>query len=81
LKADNKRLTRRTYNLAGISINPEQFFTSIKKVIPDFTISYEPDFRLQIAESWPNSIDDKESKQDWDWEYKISLDDLAKKTV
>ena len=72
MKADNSRLTRRTYNLAGISLAPQQFFEAIKKVLPDLTITYEPDFRQPIAESWPRSIDDKESKQDWDWEYKVT---------
>jgi len=45
LKADSTKLKRRTYNLAGISFDPEQLATSLKKLIPDFEITYEPDFR------------------------------------
>lgn len=40
---------------------------------------YAPDFRQAIADSWPKSIDDKESKQDWGWSYDVSVKDLAKK--
>lgn len=53
----------------------------MKKLIPDLEVTYEPDFRLAIAESWPNSLDDSESKKDWDWEYKITPDEMARKTL
>lgn len=49
--------------------------------MPDFTISYEPDFRQKIADSWPRSLDDSSAKTDWDWSYDISLDDLTKKVI
>jgi hypothetical protein len=45
LNADNNKLRRRVYNLAGISFSPEQLAASVKKCIPDFTIAYKPDFR------------------------------------
>ena len=45
LNADNDKLKRRVYNLAGISFSPEQLAASVKKFIPDFTIEYKPDFR------------------------------------
>ena len=49
---------RTSYNLGGMSFTPEELAEEIKKIIPDFEISYEPDFRQKIAESWPKSIDD-----------------------
>ena len=49
------------------------------KLIPGFKMIYAPDFRQAIADSWPKSIDDKESKEDWDWSYNISVEDLARK--
>jgi nucleoside-diphosphate-sugar epimerase len=78
LNADNANLKRRVYNLAGISFSPEQLAAAVKKYIPDFTIEYAPDFRQEIAETWPRSLDDSTSKSDWGWSYDISLNDLAK---
>ena len=48
-------------------------------MFPKFTIDYEPDFRQKIADSWPRSLDDSESKKDWGWSYDVTVDDLAKK--
>lgn len=68
---------RGSYNLAGISFNPKQIADEIKKHIPDFTISYQPDFRQAIADSWPQSIDDSRAKQDWGWQEKYDLPKLV----
>ncbi len=68
---------RSSYNLAAISFSPKEIAESIQKHIPDFTISYKPDFRQQIAESWPNSIDDNEARKDWNWKHEYSLEDLT----
>lgn len=68
---------RSSYNLAGMSFDPEDVTASIKKHIPEFKISYEPDFRQDIADSWPQSIDDSEARKDWGWESKISLDEMT----
>jgi len=56
-----------SYNLGGISFTPAQIAAEIKKHIPTFTISYKPDFRQSIADSWPGSIDDTVSRKDWNW--------------
>ncbi len=69
---------RSSYNLAAISFSPKEIAQSIEQHLPEFKISYEPDFRQEIAESWPNSIDDSEARKDWNWEHKFSLDDLTK---
>ncbi|MGO3182428.1 MAG: NAD-dependent epimerase/dehydratase family protein [Aequorivita sp.] len=68
---------RSSYNLSGMSFDPEEITASIKKHIPEFKISYEPDFRQPIADSWPQSIDDSEARKDWGWESKISLDEMT----
>ena len=68
---------RGSYNLAGISFTPKQIAAEIKKHIPDFTISYKPDFRQAIADSWPKSIDDSEAKKDWGWKEKYDLPGLV----
>ena len=79
MRCDNAKLTRRTYNVAGISFNPEQLAASLKKIITNFEITYEPDFRQKIADAWPKSIDDSNAKKDWGWSYDVSVDDLARK--
>jgi hypothetical protein len=50
-------------------------------MIPGFKVEYEPDFRQKIADSWPKSIDDSESKKDWNWSYDVTVDDLARKIL
>lgn len=74
MEAPADRLSVRTsYNLAGMSFSPEEIAAEIKKQIPDFQISYEPDYRQQIANSWPQSIDDSVARQDWGWKEEFDL--------
>jgi nucleoside-diphosphate-sugar epimerase len=68
---------RTGYNLAAIDFTPEEMALEIKKHIPDFKISYNPDFRQQIADSWPNSIDDSEARKDWNWKHKFDLSSMT----
>ncbi len=56
---------RSSYNVAGVSFSPKEIAAEIKKSIPDFKMSYAPDFRQAIAESWPKSIDDSVAQRDW----------------
>jgi nucleoside-diphosphate-sugar epimerase len=69
---------RSSYNLAGVSFTPKEVAAEITKQIPDFTISYKPDFRQKIADSWPVSIDDSAAQHDWNWKHQF---DLASMTV
>lgn len=64
---------RSSYNIAGLSFNPKEITEEIKKSIPEFSISYNPDYRQQIANSWPQSINDDEAKKDWNWHPKYDL--------
>ncbi len=77
-QADKSRLQNATgYNLAAFSVTPKEMAESIRKVIPDFKISYLPDYRQQIADSWPDSIDDKEARVEWDWKPDYDLDTMT----
>lgn len=68
---------RSSYNLAAMSFTPTEIAAEINKHIPEFTITYEPDFRQKIADSWPASIDDAEARKDWNWKHKFDLETMA----
>lgn len=69
--------TRTSYNLAGVSFTPAQVAEEIKKHIPNFEITYAPDFRQAIADTWPNSIDETPAKEDWNWQHKYDLEAMT----
>ncbi|OIR12836.1 putative epimerase/dehydratase [mine drainage metagenome] len=62
-----------SYNISGMSFSPKEIAASIQQHIPDFTISYKPDYRQNIAESWPQSIDDTIARNDWNWQQDFNL--------
>lgn len=78
--ADNISV-RTSYNISAISFSPGEIADSIKKEIPEFDISYEPDHRQDIAASWPNSIDDTAARRDWSWKPEYSLDLMTKEIL
>lgn len=69
---------RSCYNLAAISFNPAEIAAEIKKHIPEFAISYAPDFRQDIADSWPQVIDDTDARKDWNWKHQYDLAAMTK---
>lgn len=68
---------RTSYNVAAISFTPAEIAVSIKKQIPDFEIVYNPDYRQEIASSWPDSIDDSAARSDWNWQHEYDLDKMT----
>jgi nucleoside-diphosphate-sugar epimerase len=68
---------RSSYNLAGVSFTPKQIAAEVSKHIPNFEISYKPDFRQEIADSWPSSIDDIFAQKDWGWKAKYNLQTMT----
>ena len=68
---------RSAYNLAGSSFTPAELSQTIQKHLPDFKISYAPDFRQEIADSWPNSIDDSFAKKDWGWKAQFNTEAMV----
>jgi len=73
----DKLSTRAGYNLTGMSFSPAEQALAIKKYMPDFSISYEPDFRQAIADSWPQSINDTEAREHWGWKPEFDLDAMT----
>ena len=68
---------RSSYNLSAISFSPDELYQEIKKQIPVAAISYKPDFRQAIADSWPNSIDDSTARNDWGWQHSFDIEKMT----
>jgi nucleoside-diphosphate-sugar epimerase len=77
----DKVKVRSSYNLAGISFDPATIGVSIKKVMPEFELDFAPDFREEIAASWPESIDDSAAQVDWNWTPKYDLDSMTEAMI
>jgi len=79
MQADKDKIKiRSSYNVGGISFSPKEIAQEIKKHIPTFEITYKPDFRQKIAESWPKSIDDSVAAKDWGCKTNIQIEDMTK---
>ena len=68
---------RSSYNLAGLSVCPEQIHNSIRPHFPEFKVQYQPDFRQGIADGWPQSIDDHHAQTDWGWRPAYDLEKMT----
>lgn len=79
MQADASKIKiRSSYNLSGFSFSPKEIAEEIRKYFPKFEISYKPDSRQQIADSWPQSIDSQEAKKDWGWQPEYDLVSMTK---
>lgn len=82
MEAPAKQLSIRTsYNLSGVNFTPKEIYEKISKHFPDFRITYQPDFRQKIADSWSESIDDSKAQQDWGWQAEYDLTSLCKDMI
>ncbi len=78
MQSQNHQVTvRSSYNITGFSCTPAAIAEAIRKIIPGFEITYEPDFRQQIADSWPDSIDDQMARKDWGWQPAFNLESMT----
>ena len=79
MEAPAEKITVRTsYNISGMSFSPKEIGNEISKHIPGFSMKYEPDYRQQIANSWPQSIDDSVATADWGWRPEYDLAFMTK---
>ena len=81
LEADPSSVQRRVYNVTSMSFSVEELANEIKKHIPDFKINYKPDFRQEIADSWPKTIDDSLARQEWGWNPQYDLEMMTKDMI
>ncbi|RLN85761.1 hypothetical protein BBJ28_00021407 [Nothophytophthora sp. Chile5] len=77
LNAPEECLSQRVYNVTAVSFTPAEIVASIQKIMPSFQCTYEPDFRQQIAETWPRSLDDSIARRDWNWQHDYDLDAMV----
>ncbi len=78
METDSAKIkVRSSYNVSAISFSPEQLATAIQKHIPSFTIKYKPDERQQIADSWPQSIDDTIARKHWGWQPQYNMEQMV----
>ncbi|WP_338408390.1 L-threonine 3-dehydrogenase [uncultured Flavobacterium sp.] len=68
---------RSSYNLAAMSFTPAEITAEIKKHIPELSVTFKPDFRQKIADSWPASIDDSKAREDWNWHHEFNLESMT----
>lgn len=82
MEADSEKIkVRNSYNIAAISFEAQDLANELKKHIPNLEVTYKPDKRQRIADSWPKSLDDSEAKKDWGWKYKYDLPKMTKVIV
>ena len=82
MEADSEMIKIRTsYNLAAVDFTPAELFEEIRKFYPRLKISYNPDLRQNIADSWPDSINDSHARQDWGWNHQFDLKMMVKDMV
>jgi nucleoside-diphosphate-sugar epimerase len=78
MEADPSKLKHRVnYNFSAMSFSAEELYLSVKKLIPELTVEYKPDFRQKIADSWTNSMDDSFAREEWGWKPEYDLDAMS----
>ena len=82
MESDSDKIKiRSSYNISGCSFNPEELANEIKSYIPDFKISYNSDYRQEIADSWPDSLEDSLAKEHWGWQAEYNMPKLVEEMI
>ena len=70
-----EKLKNNIYNITSFSPSVKDFLKTIQKKLPEFKINYDIDkMREDIVNQWPNFINDKNAKNDWEWKPKYDLE-------
>ncbi|KAL7647975.1 UNVERIFIED_CONTAM: hypothetical protein RMT77_001591 [Armadillidium vulgare] len=77
LTTPEELLKRRTYNVTAMSFTPKELVEEVKKHVPTLTVSYEPDSRQNIANTWPEVFDDTDARKDWGWQPKFDIKSMC----
>jgi nucleoside-diphosphate-sugar epimerase len=82
MSAQSSKISIRTsYNLTAMSFSAQEQAEMVVKLVPGFKMSYKPDQRQKIADSWPKSIDDSKARQDWGWQPDFDLEKMSKDMI
>ena len=82
MESDSDKIKiRSSYNISGCSFNPEELANEIQFYIPNFKISYSSDYRQEIADSWPDSLEDSPAKEHWGWQAEYSMPKLVEEMI
>lgn len=82
MEAPREKIKVRTsYNLAAVSFTPGQLADEIRKGCAGFQVSYAPDFRQTIADSWPASINDRQAREDWGWQHRFGISEIVREMM
>lgn len=82
MEADSDKIKiRNSYNLAAISFEAQELEKELKKYIPNLKVTYKPDKRQKIADSWPKTIDDSDARRDWGWQHEFDLPKMTEEMV
>jgi nucleoside-diphosphate-sugar epimerase len=80
-EADSSKLKHHVFNVNSMSFSAEELEKSIRKIIPEFTCDYKPDYRQAIADSWPMSLDDSTAREEWGWNPTFDLSKMTQDMI
>jgi len=78
LVVPDDKMKLRTYNVQAMSFTPEEIAEEIRKYVPALKVTYKPDYRQNIADTWPMVFDDSGARKDWGWKHDYDLAALVK---
>ncbi len=82
MEADAEKIKiRSSYNIGAMSFSPEEIYNQVRKFYPLLEIVYEPDFRQNIADSWPRGINDSFARNDWGWDHRYDLEKMTEDMI